>query len=114
MHFQFDATADGRGLTFLNVIDEHSRLCLAIRVGRRSKAKDVVAVLEELTSLYPSPAFIPSDNGPEFNCFAEAQGLRPGPTGMVRGQQHHNYGVHLAKIPVGERLCGIVQRMVSG
>ena len=66
MDFQFDATADGRRLKFLNVIDEHSRLCLAIRVGRRCKAKDVVAALEELTSLYPAPAFIRSDNGPEF------------------------------------------------
>ncbi len=66
MDFQFDATADGRRLKFLNVIDEHSRLCLAIRVGRRCKAKDVVAVLEELNSLYPAPAFIRSDNGREF------------------------------------------------
>jgi len=66
MDFQFNATGDGRRLKFLNVIDEHSRLCLAIRVGRRCKAKDVVAVLEELTSLYPAPAFIRSDNGPEF------------------------------------------------
>ena len=66
MDFQFDATADGRRLKFLNVIDEHSRLCLAIRVGRRCKTKDVVAVLEELTTLYPSPMFIRSDNGPEF------------------------------------------------
>jgi putative transposase len=66
MDFQFDATADGRRLKFLNVIDEHSRLCLAIRVGRRCKARDVVAVLDELTSLYPAPAIIRSDNGPEF------------------------------------------------
>jgi transposase InsO family protein len=66
MDFQFDATADGRRLKFLNVIDERSRFCLAIRVGRRCKAKDVVAVLEELTSVYPAPAFIRSDNGPEF------------------------------------------------
>jgi transposase InsO family protein len=73
MDFQFDATADGRRLKFLNVIDEHSRLCLAIRVDRRCKAKDVVAVLEELTSFYPAPAFIRSDNGPE--CIAHA--LRP-------------------------------------
>ena len=86
MDFQFDATADGRRLKFLNVIDEHSRLCLAIRGGRRCKAKDVVAVLGELTSLYPAPAFIRSDNGPEFNCFAEAQGLRPGPEELVQGQ----------------------------
>ena len=66
MDFQFDATADGRRLKFLNVIDEHSRLCLAIRVGRRCKAKDVVAVLEELTTVYPAPTYIRSDNGPEF------------------------------------------------
>ncbi len=66
MDFQFDATADGQRLKFLNMIDEHSRLCLAIRVGRRCKAKDVFTVLEELLSLYPAPAFIRSDNGPEF------------------------------------------------
>ena len=58
MDFQFDATADGRRLKFLNVIDQHSRLCLA-------------------------PAFIRSDNGAALNCFAEAQGLRRGPTELV-------------------------------
>jgi putative transposase len=52
MDFEFDATTDGRRLKLLNVIAEHSRLCLAIRVGRRCKIKGVVAVLEELTSLY--------------------------------------------------------------
>jgi hypothetical protein len=52
MDFQFDATADGRRLKFLNMIDEHSRLCQAIRVGRRCKVKDVMVVLEELTSLH--------------------------------------------------------------
>jgi len=56
MDFQFDATANGLRLKFLNVIDEHSRLCPASRVGRRCKAKDVVAVLEELTFLYLAPA----------------------------------------------------------
>jgi len=44
MHSQFDATADGRRLKFQNVIDEHSRFCLAIRVGSRCKAKDEGAV----------------------------------------------------------------------
>jgi len=66
LDFQFDANSDGRGLKFLNVIAEYSRLCLAIRVGRRCKSKDVVAVLEELISIYPAPTFIRSDNGPEF------------------------------------------------
>jgi transposase InsO family protein len=45
------------------VIDEHSSLCLAIRVGRRCKAKDMVAVLEELTSSYPAPRFIRRTSG---------------------------------------------------
>ena len=66
MDFQFDATADVWRLKFLNVIDEHSRLCLPIRVGRRCKPKDLVALLNELTRLYPAPAYIRSDNGPEF------------------------------------------------
>ena len=64
--FQIDATADANQLKFLNVIDEHSRLCMAIRFGRRCRAKDVVSVLEELTGLYPALAFISTYNGPEF------------------------------------------------
>jgi len=39
MDFQFDATAYVLRLNFLNVIDEHSRLCLAIRVGRRCRPR---------------------------------------------------------------------------
>jgi putative transposase len=66
MDFQFAPTADGRRLKFLKVIDEHSRFCLATWVGRLCKVNDVVAVLEELTSLYLAPAFIRSDNGPKF------------------------------------------------
>ena len=54
MYFQFDATADGRRLNFLNLTDEDSRLCPAIHVGRRFNAQDVVAVLEELTKPLPS------------------------------------------------------------
>jgi putative transposase len=44
MGFQFNATADGRRLMFLNVIVERSRLYLATPVGRRCKAKEVVAM----------------------------------------------------------------------
>ena len=50
MDFQLDATADGRTLNVLNVINEQNRLCLTIRLGRRCRTKDVVAVREELTS----------------------------------------------------------------
>jgi putative transposase len=50
MDFQFDVTADGRRLNVLNVIDDNCCLCLAIRVGSRCKAKDVVAVLDRADS----------------------------------------------------------------
>jgi len=66
MDFQFDASADGCRRKFLSVIPEHSRLCLAIRVGRSCIAMGVVAVLKELTSLYLAPELIRSDNCPEF------------------------------------------------
>ena len=64
--FQLDAAPDGRRLKFLNVIGEQIHLCLSIRFGRRCHAKEVVAVLEGLTSLYPAPTYIRSDKGPEF------------------------------------------------
>jgi len=77
MDFQFDATADGRRLKFLNVIDRNSRICLAILVGRCCKAKDMVSVLEELTSLYSAPAFIRCDNSPESSPRLYGADVRP-------------------------------------
>ena len=50
----------------LNIVDEFTRECLTIEVARKFKAKDVVAVLEELFAIRGRPKFIRSDNGPEF------------------------------------------------
>ena len=46
--FQFDQTMDGRRLKFLNIVDEYSRMCLAIRVSRRCKDIDIIDTIEEL------------------------------------------------------------------
>ena len=43
MDFHFDTTADGRRLKFLNVIDEHSRLCLAPAFIRSHNASEFIA-----------------------------------------------------------------------
>lgn len=64
--FVEDRTRDGRKLRMLNVVDEFSRECLAIRVGRRLKAADVIDVLADLFILRGVPGYIRSDNGPEF------------------------------------------------
>ncbi len=64
--FQFDQTMDCRTLKFLNVVDEFSRVCLAIRVRRRCQSVDVIDTIEELLRLYPAPTHLRMDNGPEF------------------------------------------------
>jgi transposase InsO family protein len=59
-------THDGRKFRMLNVLDEFTRACLAIRVDRKLKAADVIDVLSDLFILRGVPAHIRSDNGPEF------------------------------------------------
>ena len=50
----------------LNLIDEFSRECLAIRIDRRPRSTDVIDVLSDLFILRCVPDHIRSDNGPEF------------------------------------------------
>src|SRR6266511_2560490 len=50
----------------LNVLDEFTHECLAIRVARKLKEIDVIDVLSDLFILRGVPAHIRSDNGPEF------------------------------------------------
>jgi transposase InsO family protein len=57
---------DGRKFRLLNVLDEFTHECLAIRVGRKLGATDVIDVLSDLFVLRGVPAHIRSDNGPEF------------------------------------------------
>jgi len=64
--FVEDRTHDGRKYRMLNIIDEFTRECIAIRVNRRLKATDVIDVLSDLFILRGVPGHIRSDNGPEF------------------------------------------------
>jgi putative transposase len=64
--FVFDRTADGRKLRMLTVADEYTRECLAIEVARRLSSQEVLAVLADLCVRRGPPAYIRSDNGPEF------------------------------------------------
>ena len=73
--FMFDATSDGRQLKFLNVIDEYTRLCLRIEVGRSMTARTVVRVLAELVQIHGEPGALRSDNGSEFTATAVKQWL---------------------------------------
>ena len=50
----------------LNVIDEFTHECLAIRIDRKLKGADIIDVLSDLFILRGVPGHIRSDNGPEF------------------------------------------------
>jgi putative transposase len=79
--FVMDRTEDGRRLKMMPVVDEHSRECLSIEVERSITAKEVVKTLATLFAQRGEPAFIRSDNGPEFiakavKCWLAASGVK--------------------------------------
>jgi transposase InsO family protein len=50
----------------LNIVDEFTHECLAIRIDRKLQSSDVIDVLSDLFVLRGVPEHIRSDNGPEF------------------------------------------------
>jgi len=51
-------------LKFLNVIDKHTRECLAIRVDRSIDADKVVATLDKIAGTRGFPLFVPLTTAP--------------------------------------------------
>lgn len=64
--FVFDQTADGRRLKILPIVDEYTRECVAMLVGRRLTARDVVKAVGKAARERGMPQHLRSDNGPEF------------------------------------------------
>jgi transposase InsO family protein len=50
----------------LNVLDEFTRESLSIRFRRKLSSIDVIPVVTDLFMLRGPPAYVRSDNGPEF------------------------------------------------
>jgi putative transposase len=65
-----DRTHDGRAFRMPTVVDEYTRECLAIDVGRRVTSEDVLGRLADLFVRRGVPGHIRSDNGPEFTAEA--------------------------------------------
>ncbi len=55
-----------RGVEIVNVIDDHSRLCVAAVVVKVTKALDVVEIFENARHHYGTPASVLTDNGAIF------------------------------------------------
>ncbi|MEI7791846.1 MAG: IS3 family transposase [Alphaproteobacteria bacterium] len=64
--FVEDRTHDGRKFRMLCLIDEFTHEALAIRVKRKLNSTDVMETLADVMILRGPPAYVRSDNGPEF------------------------------------------------
>jgi len=64
--FMQDRTHDGRSYRIVNVLDEYTRECLAVKVKRRLTHREVLEVLADLYCERGVPVHIRSDNGSEF------------------------------------------------
>jgi putative transposase len=66
MDFISDSLFNGSRFRALTLVDNFSRECLAIEVGRHLKGEDVVSVLNRVQEVRGLPGSIRLDNGPEF------------------------------------------------
>lgn len=64
--FIHDRTTDGKALKWLTLVDEFTRECLVLVVGRSLTARKAVAVLAGVVRQRGVPTHVRSDNGPEF------------------------------------------------
>jgi putative transposase len=66
LDFVADQLASGTRLRALTVVDVFSLEALAIEIGQRLRAEDVVSELNRLVAQRPGPLFLFADNGSEF------------------------------------------------
>jgi putative transposase len=107
--FVTDRTEDGRQLRLLVVIDEYTRECLAIEMGRSFTAKNVIGVLQYLFAVRATPRHIRSDNGPEF----VAKAVRRQGSSSLAEACGCRAPVHRQGQSLGERLRRILQRQIA-
>lgn len=56
------STIDGRTIRFLNIVDEYTRQCLSIKVGRSITSEDAIDTLAELFAMHGVPKRLRCDN----------------------------------------------------
>ena len=86
--FVEDRTHNGKKIRMLNVIDEFTRECVAIRVERKLKAVDVIDVLSDLFILRGIPAHAQRRN------LLHAQGAKDHHRGLAAALQHRTSALH--------------------
>jgi putative transposase len=64
--FIADSTVRGGSVRILTILDEYTRECHVLRADRALKSKDVLEWLQKAIQEHGAPAYLRSDNGPEF------------------------------------------------
>ena len=77
-------TSDGKPVRLLTVVDEYTRECLAIHVGRSLRSPHVIECLGDLMVQRGVPEHLRSDNGPEFTARAVCSKVEPQPSSSHR------------------------------
>jgi len=86
-----DRTRNSVEFRILHIIDEFTRKCLAVRVGRSLTHQTVIEVLTELFVERGVPVHFRSDNGSGFTALAEATGCQ---TAVHRARQSLGKWLH--------------------
>lgn len=89
MDFVFDALANGRPIKCLTVVDDCTKECIEIAVGRRLNGAAVVEALEAICRFRGYPSIVRTDQGPAF-------------TGRALDQWASSNGVRLALTQPGK------------
>ena len=71
-----DRTHDGKAFRILNIIDEYTMVCLAIRVKQRFNHRDDFDLLMDFFCESGVPVHLRSDNGSEFTTIHVREWLR--------------------------------------
>ncbi len=66
LDFVSDQLANGRRIRTLNIVDDHTRECLAIEADTSLSGRRVTRVLSDLIDRHGRPERLVMDNGPEF------------------------------------------------
>lgn len=61
-----DRTAEGRSIRMLTIVDDFTRECLAIDIGRKLTSEDALELLSDVFVRHGMPDHIWSDKGSEF------------------------------------------------
>ncbi len=104
--FLFDRTLDGRQMKILSVVDEYTREVVALHPARSITSTDVGRVLEDAAAKRGKPAYVRSDNGPEFVSLAEARVVIEGWRRQYNDQRPHSSLGYLTPSEYAARPCG--------